>query len=190
YYQPPEGALRIDPLRIKRVRSIHPWLVQVKASRVPEFDDPIKPLWAYRQPPQSFHLLGNAAFEPDPVTNQEQWNEITIRLKGSEDVGAVSSGAASNKKLVVLKPFLKPGLLGRFRRNSVTTFRWDESVPEGTVQTVDATTESLSIEDGSIIVFATEGVARAFEVEIGAPVYTFVEAARFRPPQIEDYVKV
>ncbi|MAA80021.1 MAG: hypothetical protein CL916_12270 [Deltaproteobacteria bacterium] len=188
FYEPPEGALRIDPLRVKRVRSMHPWLVHVKASRVPEFDDPIRPLWAYRQPPQSFHILGNAVFEPDPVTNQEQWNEITIHLKGSEGVTSVSGSVT--KKLVVLKPFLKPKLLGRFRKNEMTTFRWEEAVPEGTVQRVDATTERLSIEDGSIIVFATEGVAKAFEVEFGAPVYSFVEAARFRPPQIEDYVKV
>jgi hypothetical protein len=188
FYEPPSGALRIDPLRVKRIRSIHPWLVHVKASRVPEFDDPIRPLWPYRHPPQSFHILGNAVFEPDPVTNQEQWNEITIHLKGSEGVSSVSGSVS--KKLVVLKPFLKPKLLGRFRKKEQTTFRWEEAVPEGTVQRVDATTETLSIEDGSIIVFATEGVAKAFEVEFGAPVYSFVEAARFRPPQIEDYVKV
>ena len=63
-------------------------------------------------------------------------------------------------------------------------------MPEGTVQHVDATTERLSLEDGSIIVLATEGIARAFEVEIGAPVYRWNDAAGFRPPQIEDYVKV
>ena len=188
FYEPPEGALRIDPLRVKRVRSIHPWLVHVKASRVPEFDDPIRPLWPYRQPPQSYHILGNAIFEPDPVTNQEQWSELTIHLKGSEGVSTVSGSVS--KKLVVLKPFLKPKLIGLFRKNAMTTFRWEESVPEGTVQRVDATTETLSIEDGSIIVFSTEGMAKAFEVEFGAPVYNFVEAARFRPPQIEDYVKV
>ena len=65
------------------------------------------------------------------------------------------------KKLVAR---FSPKLLGRLRKTS-TTFRWEEAVPEGTVQRVDATTERLSIEDGSIIVFATEGVAKAFEVD-------------------------
>ena len=32
----PEGALRINPLQIKRILSTHPWLVPVKASRVPK----------------------------------------------------------------------------------------------------------------------------------------------------------
>ena len=43
--KPPEGALRINPLFIRRIRSTHPWLVPIKASRVPELDDPILPLW-------------------------------------------------------------------------------------------------------------------------------------------------
>ena len=59
------------------------------------------------------------------------------------------------------------------------------------VQNVDATTETLSIENGAVIVLATEGVARAFEVsEICAPVYRLTEAAGFRPPQLEDYVSL
>ena len=83
----PEGALRINPLQIKRILSTHPWLVPVKASRVPELDDPIRPLWPRREPPVAYHVLGGASFEPCPYTNQEQWDEITIRLKGSDDVG-------------------------------------------------------------------------------------------------------
>ena len=86
--QPPEGALRINPLEIKRVRALHPWLVPVKASRVAEFDDPIRPLWPRKEPPKSFHILGDATFEPDPYTKKAQWSEITVRLKGSDDVAA------------------------------------------------------------------------------------------------------
>jgi hypothetical protein len=185
--KPPEGALRINPLRIKRIRSTHPWLVPVKASRVPELDDPIRPLWPRREAPLAFHVLGNASFEPNTYTNQEQWTEITIRLKGSDDVGSVSGSAAGNKSLVVLKPFLRPGVS---RKKRLTTYRWDKPVPQASVQNVDATTESLSLENGSIIVLATEGVARAFEVEIGTPIYRLNDAAGFRPPQLEDYVKV
>ena len=185
--QPPEGALRINPLEIKRVRALHPWLVPVKASRVAEFDDPIRPLWPRKEPPKTFHILGDATFEPDPYTKKAQWSEITVRLKGSDDVASVSGAAAQNRSLVVLKPFLRPG---ESRKTKMVTYRWEKPVPEGTVQHVDATTERLSLEDGSIIVLATEGIARAFEVEIGAPVYRWNDAAGFRPPQIEDYVKV
>lgn len=183
----PEGALRINPLQIKRILATHPWLVPVKASRVPELDDPIKPLWPRREPPIAYHVLGNASFEPCPYTNQEQWDEITIRLKGSEDVGSLKGSAASNRSIVVLKPFLKPGTP---RKKRITTYRWEKAVMEASIQNVDATTEILSIENGSVIVLATEGVARAFEIEIGAPVYRLNEAAGFRPPQLEDYVKV
>jgi hypothetical protein len=185
--QPPEGALRINPLEIKRVRSLHPWLVPVKASRVAELDDPIRPLWSRREPPMSFHILGDASFEPDSLTNKAQWKEITVRLKGTDDVASVSGAAAQNRSLIVLKPFLRPG---ESRKKKIVTYRWEKPVPEGTVQHVDATTERLSLENGSIIVLATEGVARAFEVEIGSPVYQWNDAAGFRPPQIEDYVKV
>ena len=86
----PEGALRINPLEIKRILSTHPWLVPVKASRVPELDDPIRPLWPRREPPVAYHVLGGASFEPCKYTNKEQWDEITIRLKGSDDVGSLS----------------------------------------------------------------------------------------------------
>ena len=185
--RPPEGALRINPLRLRRVRSTHPWLVPVKASRVPELDDPIQPLWPRREIPPAFHVLGNASFEPDPYTHQEQWSEITIRLKGSDDVASVAGQAAGNRSIVVLKPFLNPGVS---RRKRMVTYAWETAVAEASVQNVDATTETLSIENGAVIVLATEGVARAFEVEICAPVYRLNEAAGFRPPQLEDYVSI
>ena len=63
-------------------------------------------------------------------------------------------------------------------------------MPDATVQIVDANTETLTLTDGCVIVLSTEGVARAFELEIGAPVYELNEAIGFRPPQLEDYVKV
>jgi hypothetical protein len=58
------------------------------------------------------------------------------------------------------------------------------------VQTVDANTQRLLLTNGCVIVLSTEGVARAYELEIGAPVYQLNEAINFRPPQLEDYVKV
>ena len=183
----PEGALRINPLEIKRILSTHPWLVPVKASRVPELDDPIRPLWPRREPPVAYHVLGGASFEPCKYTNKEQWDEITVRLKGSDDVGALSGSAATTRSIVVMKPFLPPGTP---RKKRITTYKWEKPVWEASIQHVDATTETLSLEDGCIIVLATEGVARAFEVEIGAPVYRLPEASGFRPPQLEDYVEL
>ena len=86
-----------------------------------------------------------------------------------------------------MKPFLRPGTP---RKNRITTYRWEKPVLQASIQNVDASTETLSLENGSVIVMATEGVARAFELEIGVPVYRYTEASGFRPPQIEDYVKV
>ena len=185
--KPPEGALRINPLFIRRIRSTHPWLVPVKASRVPELDDPILPLWQRVEPPPAYHIMGDASFEPDPYTNKEQWNEITIRLRGSDDVGSVAGSAANNRSIVVLKPFLRPGVS---KKKRLVTYKWEKAVPKASIQNVDATTETLSLEDGCIIILATEGVARAFELEICTPVYRLTEAANFRPPQLEDYVKL
>ena len=185
--KPPEGALRINPLFIRRIRSTHPWLVPVKASRVPELDDPILPLWQRVEPPPAYHIMGDASFEPDPYTNKEQWNEITIRLRGSDDVGSVGGSAANNRSIVVLKPFLSPGVS---KKKRLVTYKWEKAVPQASIQNVDATTETLSLEDGCIIILATEGVARAFELEICTPVYRLTEAANFRPPQLEDYVKL
>ena len=186
--QHPKGALRINSLeQIKRIRAIHPWLIPVKASRVPELDDPIRPLWPRREPPTPVHSIGASIFEPCHHTNKEQWSEVTLSLKGNEDVASVAGGAAVNRSIVVLKPFLRPGAS---RKRRITTYKWEPSVYEGSVQHVDSTTETLSLENGSIIVLATEGVARAFELEIGEPLYRLTDVAGFRPPQIEDYVEL
>ena len=56
------------------------------------------------------------------------------------------------------------------------------------VQIMDATTDRIHLRSGDLIVVSTEGVARAYEVECGAPIY-YPEMATFRQAQIEDYVK-
>jgi len=186
FEKPPEGALRLNPLRIRRVRSVHPWLVPVKASRIPELDDPIRPLWGRREPPLPYHILGSSSFEADEVTKQEQWDRITVRLKGQDETRTLS-GSAQSQRMVILRPFLEPG---ESRRSQIRTYTWERVVPDATVQIVDATTQRLLLTDGCVIVLSTEGVARAYELEIGAPVYQLNEAIGFRPPQLEDYVKV
>ena len=186
FERPPEGALRLNPLRIRRVRSLHPWLVPVKASRIPELDDPIRPLWGRREAPLQYHILGNASFEANDITKQEQWDHITVRLKGQDETRKLS-GSSMTQRMVVLRPFLEPG---ESRKSQIRTYTWERTVPDATVQTVDANTQRLLLTNGCVIVLSTEGVARAYELEIGAPVYQLNEAINFRPPQLEDYVKV
>jgi hypothetical protein len=186
FEKPPEGALRLNPLRIRRVRSLHPWLVPVKATRIPELDDPIRPLWGRREPPLPYHILGAASFEADEVSKQEQWDRITIRLKGQDETRTLK-GSAQTQRMAILRPFLEPG---ESRRSQIRTYTWERPVPDATVQIVDANTQRLLLTDGCVIVLSTEGVARAYELEIGVPVYQLNEAIGFRPPQLEDYVKV
>ena len=111
---------------------------------------------------------------------------MTIRLRGQDDTGTLK-GSARSRRLVVLRPFLEPG---ESRRSQIKTYIWDRTVPDASIQIVDANTETLTLTNGCVIVLSTEGVARAFEVEIGAPIYELNEAINFRPPQLEDYVKV
>lgn len=180
----PEGALRFNPLRSKRVFVLHPWLVPVKAARIGDLDDPVAPLWGRRHPLASTHLLGDCVFDPDPFTLLVQGDTITVRLRGQDAFSGLGGGAEA-RRLVILRPYVS-GLRGRSR---MKTYRWDEKVPEGTVQIIDATTDTVTLMDGDVLVSSSEGVARAYEVEIGADIYDRAEAEAFRPPQLEDYVK-
>lgn len=182
---PPEGALRFNPLRTRRTLVMHPWLVPVRSSRIAELDDPVRPLWEEPPPLLTDHILGDAAFEPDPLTRQDQWEVLTIRLRGRADVQTMGSDAQT-RRMVILRAFPAPGTSGAAR---MATYRWEDRVPEQTVQILDPTTEVAQLRDGDILVLSAEGVARAFEVEIGAPVYRVADALQFRAPQVEDYVE-
>jgi hypothetical protein len=184
---PPEGALRFNPLATRRTLVMHPWLVPVRSSRIAELDDPIQPLWDVPPPLASDHVLGEASFEPDPLTKQDQWEVITVRLRGRADMSSVKSGDSQTKRMVVLRPF---PATGRTTRARMATYRWEQNVPEDTIQILDATTQTAELRDGDILLLSSEGVAKAFEVEIGAPVFRFADANAFRPPQLEDYVEV
>lgn len=184
---PPVGALRINPAWIRRLRVIHHWVVQVRDPRIEHLDDPIRPLWPARPPPLSHHVLGDAIFEPHAATQQPQWSEITVRLKDQIDISQLHQFNAQQRRMVVMRPF--SGLwasLFRTRR----TYRWDTALPQGAMTIVDASTTTLSLRDGDILVLSTEGVARAFELEIGAPVFDRASFGHQRPPQLEDYVGV
>ena len=76
------------------------------ASRVP-IDDPIQP-----HTNVEFHqhiILWEMPLNRIHIQIKSN-GEITIRLRGSDDVGSVSGAAANNRSIVVLKPFLTPGV--------------------------------------------------------------------------------
>lgn len=183
---PPRGALRLDPLSVRRVGLLHPWIVPVQDPRIEEFDDPVRPLWPRPTLPLAYHVLGEASFEPDEATQLPQWHTITIRLDEHRDVGRLSQGNVQTRRLAVLRPFPSHGASGLAR--ILRTYRWDDPIPAGTLQVVDATTETITLQDGDVIVLSTEGVARAFELEIGAAVHARDALASRRGPHLEDYV--
>jgi hypothetical protein len=182
----PEGSLRINPLKLRKTRAVHLWKVPVQAARIEDLDDPVRMLWSRPTPPLSSHVMGEACFEPDPITKKPQTEEITIRIRGGSDVSSVGQGNAQSRRLVVLRAFPVPGTSSE---RHLTTYRWDKGIAEQCVQIMDATRDRVSLRSGDLIVLSTEGVARAYEVECGAPVYYCPEMATFRQPQIEDYVK-
>jgi hypothetical protein len=183
--RPPVGALRLDPLGVKRLRVLHHWVVPVRDPRIEELDDPIRPLWPRLPRPVAHHVLGDAGFEPDPVTHIPQWRTITVRLEDQRDIVRLEQGNVQTRRLVVLRPFPSRGRGGV---DAMPTYRWDPRLPPGTLQVVDATTDRLTLCDGDIVVLSTEGVARAFELEIGAPIDDWAAIGGQRAPQLEDYV--
>ncbi len=185
--QPPEGALRIDPVQVRRLRVIHHWVVQVRDPRIEDLDDPIRPLWPRRPIPLSNHVLGDASFEPDAVTQQPQWRSITVRLKNQVDVDQIHEFNAQQRRMVVLRPF--SSLMDSLFRTG-RTYQWDKALPRNAMSVVDASTTELTLRDGDVLILSTEGVARAFELEIGSPVYDRAAFGHQRPPQLEDYVVI
>lgn len=182
--EPPEGALRLDPRRMRRTRVVHPWLVPVRASRISDLDDPARPLVERQPAPMAAHALGDAAFEPDPLTNSAQIDCITLHLRGGDSAVSLSRGEGLTRRVVILRPFLPPGASAAPR---TPTYAWEREQPEQSVQQLDPTLDAATLRDGDVLVLSIEGVARAYEIELGAPVFT---DARLRPPQLEDYVGV
>ena len=164
--------------------AIHPRL-PVRAGRIEDLDDPVRPLWTRPNRPRDHHVLGDASFEPDPVTRQPQTRVITVRLRAPDDVTTLSGGDIQSRRIVVLRPFP----VGDARRGQQSvTYRWDDDrLPPGSIQVVDATTRELQLRDGDVLVLSSEGIARAYAIEIGEPLYTWGPLSTSRPPQVEDY---
>lgn len=184
---PAKGALRLDPLSIRRMSILHHWVVPVQDPRIEDFDDPVRLLWSRPSLPLPYHVLGEASFEPDSATQLPQWQAITIRLDEQRDVGRLSDGNVQTRRLAVLRAFPTRGGGGP---RAIRTYRWDKGVAPGALQVVDATTEMIELRNGDLLVLSTEGVARAFELEIAAPIYAHDELAHRRGPHLEDYVGV
>ncbi len=183
---PPEGALRFNPIRSQRTRTGHPWLVPIVGSRIEGLDDPVAPLWPVRPPFRPSHTLGDARFEPDPLTRETQTEVLTLHLKADSGAADMSAGQVQTKRTLVLRAFIPPGFDSRRRKR---TYTWEQKYARDAVQVLDSTLEICKLIDGDIIMMSQEGVAHAYEVEMGAPIYRAADAFRFRPAQLEDYVE-
>lgn len=182
--QPPEGALRLSPLRVRRTNAVHFWIVPAADARIGAFDDPVRPLWSQPPLPLPSHVLGTARFEVE--RGRPQTRTLTLTLRGQTDTSTVGSGDAATRRVVVLRasPSRPWGAL-----RARTTYRWQAAVPAESIQGVDATTRSLTLRDGDVLVVSTEGVARAYQLEIGAPLSAHADVLGRRPPQLEDYAR-
>lgn len=183
---PPEGALRFNPLRSQRTRTAHAWMVPVVGSRIEGLDDPVAPLWPVRPPFRPSHALGDARFEPHPLTRETQTEVLTLHLKSDDGAADLSGGEVQSRRTLVLRAFVPPGFDHRRRKQ---TYTWEERYARDAVQVLDNTLELCKLIDGDVILMSQEGVAHAYEVEMGAPIYRAADAFRFRPAQLEDYVK-
>ena len=185
FERPPEGALRFNPRRVRRTRAVFPWVVPVRAARIENLDDPVVPLWPPGRPYPSSHVLGDASFEPDPATGSTQWDVITLRLGSRSDVMSLREEDAQARRVVVLRAFPRLGAWAHM--SQPLTYRWQERVPGECLQVVDATLDLVQLCDGDILVLSAEGVARAYEVELGQPIRD-PSVLFVRPPQLHDYV--
>lgn len=183
--EPPEGALRLDPRRLRRTAVIHPWLVPVRGARIADLDDPIRPLWRRPLPALPAHALGEAAFEPDPLARATQTEIITLRMRGGDERTSLGGGEGLTRRIAILRPFLPPGAPTRWR---VATYAWDGRQPQEAVQIIDGDTRVATLRDGDVIVVSVEGVARAWEVDLGDALFSAADVESLRPPQLGDYV--
>lgn len=183
--RPPEGALRLEPLSVRRIRSVHPWIVPVRGARIDAFDDLTRALWRSSGRPVAFHVLGDAAFEPDRG-GFVQTDRISVGLGRRDAVNELQAGSAQSRRVAVLQPFPDPGEI----EDGALTYRWERRLRPGSVQVLDAATRELTLTSGCVLVLSTEGVARAFELEIGEQIFDPLDIERYRAPQLEDYTEV
>lgn len=185
--QVPVGALRFNPNRIRRTRVLHTWLVPVLAPRVLAQDDPVVSPWAPPRAPAALHALGEARFEPDPISGLAQSEVITLTLAG-DGAGRQTelSRDGLTRRVVVLRSFPRGGLFRRARR----TFAWEPEIASESVQVIGPGVRCVYIREGDVILIASGGRAMAYEVELGATTTDRFLVGAGRPAQLEDYARV
>jgi hypothetical protein len=183
----PSGSLRINPLRLRRTRVMHPWVVPVMRPGLTEQAQSLASPWPTPPAPAPLHALGEARFEPDPVLGRAQLDEITLRMQSHADDNAVDLREDGlTRRIVVLRAFPN----GPSRTRYDQTFSWDDQLPEESAQVIDNRTTRATLRDRDVILIASGGRARLFEVELGATTSDPFLFELGRAPQIEDYVRV
>lgn len=183
FVKSPEGSLVFNPLNIERTRRLHPCLMPVESNQLALFESRAPHLWPLEGlPPQSF-LLGHASFEVSG--GKPQWTTVTIR-KASRDVISWKSHLGYNlQRMLILRAFSPRW----FRRNR-EAFEHEGRSWEGQTQSLGDVSDTMNLMNGDIVVLSIGGVIRAYEFEIGCPVYATDLVAHERPGILEDYVSL
>lgn len=183
---PPDGALRIHPLELRRTRVVHPWVVPVVQPSVASAGLPPASPWPTPPTPSTQHVLGHARFELDPQLERAQMERITIRFTHRVPAEGGATGHGHVQRIVVLRAY--PEGVGQARMQP--TFTWDEPLPADSVQIIDNRTAEATLEDGDIILIASGGRGWLYEVELGVGLEDPFLLEFGRVPQLEDYVQV
>ena len=183
----PTGSLRISPLRLRRTRAVHPWVVPVIRPGLAAQESPLASPWPTPQPPTPMHALGEARFEPDPVLGHAQLDEITLRIPAqTERRTEALREAGGTRRILVLRAFPEGG----DTQTTGPTYAWDDPLPAKSVQVIEPGVVRASLRDRDVILIAAGGRARLYEVELGSTVTDPFLFELGRAPQLEDYVQV
>lgn len=187
FSQVPSGALRVSPLRLRRTRAIHPWVVPVSRPGLSAQGESLLSPWPLPPPPPSLHALGEARFEPDPLLGLARLDEITLRIPAQEEHrGHNLKQDNMTRRVLVLRAFPE----GSARDEETPTYAWDDPLPPGSVQRIEPGVREATLRDRDVILIASGGRARLYEVELGAVVTDPFLFELGRAPQLEDYVQV
>ena len=183
----PTGALRVSPLRLRRTRAIHPWVVPVLRPGLAAREAPLVSPWPLPPLPAPLHALGEARFEPDPLLGLARLDEITLRIPAQEEHhGQNLREDSMTRRVLVLRAFPE----GETGGDEAPTYAWDDPLPPGSVQVIEPGVRRATLRDRDVILIASGGRARLYEVELGALLSDPFLFELGRVPQLEDYVQV
>lgn len=183
FTESPEGALVFNPLNVERTGRIHFCRIPVESNSLTLFESNAPWLWPLEGMAAQAHLFGFVSFESSGT--KPQWQEVTIR-KAARDVVSWKSEMGYNlQRMLILRPYTSSW----FRRRG-TVFDHEGKAFEGQIQSMGDLADTMSIQHGDLILLSIGGVIRAYEFEIGAPLYEQDLVAHERLPILEDYVSV